>query len=73
MSRNLDESELEESKRMDESDASMMTDQNRMSTKEKVAKLKEDLKKRKAMLRGEIDTDANEIGEEEDIVIDTSK
>ena len=27
-----------------------------MTTKEKVAKLKEDLKKRKAMLRGEIDT-----------------
>jgi hypothetical protein len=27
-----------------------------MTTKEKVAKLKEDLKKRKAMLRGELDT-----------------
>jgi hypothetical protein len=40
---------------MDESDTSMMNDQNRMTTKDKVAKLKEDLKKRKAMLRGEIE------------------
>jgi hypothetical protein len=52
----MDDSEfLEESKHMDESDTSLMNDQNRMTTKEKVAKLKEDLKKRKAMLRGEIE------------------
>ena len=41
---------------MDETDLSLMTEQNRLTTKEKVAKLKEDLKKRKAMLRGEIET-----------------
>lgn len=58
-----DESEFaEEHKRIDESDASIM-DNNRMTTKEKVAKLKEDLKKRKAMLRGEIEnTGDNEEG-----------
>jgi len=49
-----------------------MIGQNRLTTKEKVQKLKEDLKRRKLMLRGEIlNPDAN--NEEEDIVIDTSK
>lgn len=56
----------------DESDISIMTEKNRLTTKEKVAKLKEDLKKRKAMLRGEI-----EVGNSEDldqsVQIDTSK
>jgi hypothetical protein len=72
--RHLDESELEESKRMDDTDGSIMNEQNRMTTKEKVAKLKADLRKRKAMLRGEIEgiTDEKE-GEEDDIHIDTSK
>jgi len=32
-----------------------------MTTKEKVAKLKEDLKKRKAMLRGELDSNIEEL------------
>ena len=44
---------------------------NRLTTKEKVAKLKEDLKKRKAMLRGEIEYE--EPKEENEISIDTSK
>jgi hypothetical protein len=49
-----------------------------MTTKDKVAKLKEDLKKRKAILRGEIDQNTEEEvekaeGEEDDIKIDTSK
>ena len=43
----------------DESDMSIMTEKNRLTTKEKVQKLKEDLKKRKAMLRGEIEAGAN--------------
>ena len=47
-----------------------------MTTKEKVAKLKEDLKKRKAMLRGELDTTVDEGGGEnpldQSISIDTS-
>jgi len=47
---------MEESKRNDDTDGSIMNEQNRMTTKEKVAKLKEDLKKRKAMLRGEIES-----------------
>lgn len=69
-----DESELnEESKHMDESDV-RISDDKRMTTKEKVQRLKNDLKKRKAMLRGEIDasTDQKE-GEEDDIKIDTTK
>lgn len=33
-----------------------MNQEQKMSTKEKVARLKADLKKRKAMLRGELDT-----------------
>ena len=41
-----------------------------MTTKEKVAKLKEDLKKRKAMLRGEITADQVQ---DDEITIDTSK
>lgn len=44
-----------------------------MTTKEKVAKLKEDLKKRKAMLRGEIELEAEKQEEDDDIKIDTSK
>jgi len=68
----LEDSELlEESKRYDEGESSIMNDQNRMTTKEKVAKLKEDLKKRKAMLRGEIEESG--VKEEDDITIDTSK
>jgi hypothetical protein len=47
-----------------------------MTTKEKVAKLKEDLKKRKAMLRGELDVTIDEGGGEnpldQSISIDTS-
>ena len=68
------DSELEESKRQDETDASIL-DQNRMTTKEKVHKLKEDLKKRKAMLRGEIEQEVKQEGAnaEEEIQIDTSK
>jgi len=68
--RNIDDSELgEETKRMDESD---INDGNRLTTKEKVAKLKEDLKKRKAMLRGEIEQQTATDGGDE-ITIDTSK
>lgn len=37
--------------------------EQKMTTKEKVARLKEDLKKRKAMLRGELDTTVDEGGE----------
>ena len=46
-----------------------------MTVREKVAKLKNDLKKRKAMLRGEIDTEVPQEGNNEDgdIQIDTSK
>ena len=36
-----------------------------MSTREKVARLKEDLKKRKAMLRGELDVTVDEGGDKE--------
>jgi hypothetical protein len=60
---------LEESKRIDEAET-RISEEKRMTTKEKVAKLKNDLKKRKAMLRGEIDaSDA----QEDEIKIDTSK
>jgi hypothetical protein len=52
--RNEDSELLEESKRFDESDM-RISDEKRMTTKEKVTKLKNDLKKRKAMLRGEIE------------------
>lgn len=51
-----------------------------MTTKEKVQKLKEDLKKRKAMLRGEIDTTVDDLDDTANlnatdisISIDTSK
>lgn len=57
---------------MDESDM-RMNDEKRMTTKEKVQKLKDDLKKRKAMLRGEIEAEDKQEGEEGDIKIDTSK
>lgn len=52
---------FEESKRLD--DDSQMNMEQKMTTKEKVARLKEDLKKRKAMLRGELDTTVDEGGE----------
>lgn len=56
---------MEESKRLDESE---ITEQNRMTIKDKVAKLKNDLKKRKAMLRGEIEMEGqNQEGEDDDI------
>ena len=45
-------SKLEESKRMDED--TLISDKQRMTTKEKVQKLKEDLKRRKAMLKGDV-------------------
>jgi len=45
---------MEEHKRID-GDSYMMTENQKMSTREKVQKLKEDLKKRKAMLRGELE------------------
>ena len=70
--RGADDSEfMEEHKRMDDTDLSMADGSNRLTTKEKVAKLKEDLKKRKAMLRGEIEYE--EPKEENEISIDTSK
>jgi hypothetical protein len=47
---------LEESKHLDESEA-RISEEKRMTTKEKVQKLKNDLKKRKAILRGEIKVD----------------
>jgi hypothetical protein len=55
---------FEESKRLD--DDSQMNMEQKMSTKDKVAKLKEDLKKRKAMLRGELDTTVDEGGDKDD-------
>lgn len=57
---------------MDESDM-RISEEKRMTTKEKVQKLKNDLKKRKAMLRGEIVDAENKENEEDDIKIDTSK
>lgn len=48
----LEFSKLEESKRID--DDTIISDKQRMTTKEKVQKLKEDLKRRKAMLKGDI-------------------
>ena len=57
---------FEESKRYD--DESQMNVEQKMTTREKVQKLKEDLKKRKAMLRGELDTtiDQSEAGGDPD-------
>ena len=55
MTRNEDSTLHEESKHMDESE---IGGQDRLTIREKVAKLKNDLKKRKAILRGEIESDA---------------
>lgn len=68
---------FEESKRLDDSEASFVNENQRMTTKEKVAKLKADLKKRKALLRGELII-SDEAKEKENlndvsISIDTSK
>lgn len=70
---------MEEQKRLDDGE-SRINESQRMTTKEKVAKLKEDLKKRKAVLRGELDVtaDADTTKQEENpndtsIQIDTSK
>ena len=54
----VNHSVLEESKRHDDG-SSFMNAEQRLTTKEKVQKLKEDLRKRKAVLRGEIE----ELGE----------
>ena len=54
--RGADDSEMmEEHKKMEGGDISRINESMRLTTKEKVQKLKEDLKKRKAMLRGEIE------------------
>lgn len=70
----MGDANFEESKRMD--DDSQMNMEQKMTTKEKVLRLKEDLKKRKAMLRGELDTIVDEGGEtnplDESINIDTT-
>ena len=72
----LGDANFEESKRLD--DDSQMNIEQKMSTKEKVARLKEDLKKRKALLRGEaqLDTTVDEGNPEnpldQSITIDTS-
>ena len=70
---------MEEQKRLDDGE-SRINESQRMTTKEKVAKLKEDLKKRKAVLRGELDVtaDADTTKQDENpndtsIQIDTSK
>ena len=52
---------MEESKRMDED--TLISDKQRMTTKEKVQKLKDDLKRRKAMLKGDISVMEGEAGE----------
>jgi len=54
----MGDANFEESKRLD--DDSQMNQDQKMSTREKVARLKEDLKKRKAMLRGELDVTVDE-------------
>ena len=70
-------SKLEESKRID--DETLISDKQRMTTKEKVQKLKDDLKRRKAMLKGDISVMESEAGEDGEnpndmsIQIDTSK
>jgi len=51
--RGANDSELMEEQKRDE-DGTRINESQRMTTKEKVAKLKEDLKKRKALLRGDI-------------------
>lgn len=65
------QSALEESKRLDDTDASYMNSDQRLTTKEKVQKLKDDLKKRKALLRGELDTTLDESMLNDSIQIDT--
>lgn len=52
--RGADDSELLEEQKQMEGDASQINEKQRLTTREKVAKLKEDLLKRKAMLRGDI-------------------
>ena len=71
-------SKLEESKRMDED--TLISEKQRMTTKEKVQKLKEDLKRRKAMLKGDVSLVEDQPGGENaenpndiSIQIDTSK
>ena len=59
----MGDANFEESKRLD--DDSQMNQDQKMSTREKVARLKEDLKKRKAMLRGELDVTVDEGGDKE--------
>lgn len=58
--RNDDSEMIEESKREDDNDTSQIDQNKRMTTKEKVAKLKQDLKNRQAMLRGEITAQTEE-------------
>ena len=50
----------------DHDESSRMMGKARMTTKEKVAKLKADLKKKMAMLRGEVIEEEKKEGEEED-------
>lgn len=57
--RGPNDSELMEEQKSRLDDDSRMVESQRMTTKEKVAKLKEDLKKRKALLRGEIEGTVN--------------
>ena len=52
-----DDSEFIEESKIHEGETSRMDGNKRMTTKEKVAKLKSDLQKRKAMLRGELPTE----------------
>ena len=75
--RGADDSEMmEEQKRLD-GENSMMNESVRVTTQQKVAKLKADLMRKKALLRGEIVDEEGEKAEEEDpnesIKIDTSK
>lgn len=55
--RGPDDSELLEESKIHEGESSRMDGYKRMTTKEKVAKLKSDLLKRKAILRGELPTE----------------
>ena len=75
--RGADDSEMmEEQKRLD-GENSMMNESVRVTTQQKVAKLKADLMRKKALLRGEIVDEEGEKAEDEDpnesIKIDTSK
>lgn len=58
--RGADDSEFIEESKIHEGETSRMDGNKRMTTKEKVAKLKSDLQKRKAMLRGELPTENQE-------------